>query len=276
MTSPGVTPPAAAPAGSTATSGTEPLAVDTPPGPPSAAASHGESAELLIWLAFGWVLAAWLAVALTSALAALAIHLRYPAGADAATSHPATLIYALATLPTLPLMLLWAARRRARVVGDGSVPAGFGDGPLRRPALLGLLSLLHAVAVAAWLAFLDHGGRPAPLPADAKATGFVIVLALLVILISPLAEELFFRGWLWTGLRRHWHPVPVMLATASAWLLVHLGEGLAKPLYLVPAAISLSLVRHYCGLRAGILLHGANNLVASGLFPLLLGLGATV
>ena len=80
-----------------------------------------------------------------------------------------------------------------------------------------------------------------------------------------MAEELFFRGWLWEELRRPWRTVPVMLGTALPWLLAHtLDIGLAS-LALVPEAVCFSMVRHLCGsVRPSIVLHVLNNLIAIG------------
>lgn len=98
-------------------------------------------------------------------------------------------------------------------------------------------------------------------------------LAILVGLV-PLSEELFFRGWLWTGLRKHWGVLPVMLATTLPWLLIHMPDGLTRPLFLLPSAILFNLARHLCGgVRASIVVHVLNNLMALGLPMLVLWLG---
>lgn len=61
-----------------------------------------------------------------------------------------------------------------------------------------------------------------------------VTMVLLLAGLGPLSEEWFFRGWLWTGLRRHWRPVPVMLATALPWLLLHMMNSPLYPLFLGP------------------------------------------
>jgi hypothetical protein len=90
-----------------------------------------------------------------------------------------------------------------------------------------------------------------------------LLLWALMIFGAPIAEELFFRGWLWTGLRRTVSPVPTALITSALWLACHLTNGLRYPLALLPAAAILSLARHYGGsVRASIALHFWNNLFA--------------
>jgi membrane protease YdiL (CAAX protease family) len=99
---------------------------------------------------------------------------------------------------------------------------------------------------------------------------------LCMVVLSPLWEELFFRGWLWTGLRRHWRPLPVMLVTALPWLVLHMADGVLRPLFLVPAAIMFSLARQYCGgVRASLTLHVLNNTTAIAIVALAMAAGHT-
>lgn len=172
-------------------------------------------------------------------------------------------------------VLLLASWRRALVVGQGSRAAGLGSFPLRRRWLLAGLAAVGVVCVIAWAAFLSHLlVRPPPTAfgaALARGMGTsspVLVMALLLIVtgLAPLCEELFFRGWLWTGLRRHWGAVPVAVATALPWLIVHAGDGgVIRPLFLIPSAILFSLARHLCGgVRASLVLHLLNNCLAVG------------
>jgi membrane protease YdiL (CAAX protease family) len=51
-----------------------------------------------------------------------------------------------------------------------------------------------------------------------RQLGLQLVLSLA---LAPIAAELFFRGWLWFGLRRGWGTVPVVIVTAMAWLGLH-------------------------------------------------------
>ena len=85
---------------------------------------------------------------------------------------------------------------------------------------------------------------------------FRSLLALLV--MAPVAEELFFRGWLWERLRSRWSEPVVGLVTGCLFAAAH---HYAAPLIL-PAAAALTLVRTHCGgLRASMLLHFGMNLM---------------
>ncbi len=93
--------------------------------------------------------------------------------------------------------------------------------------------------------------------------GWKLSLMLMAVSTAPLAEELFFRGWLWTALRRFWWAVPVMLVTSLTWVGIHWwgGGGWTVILGLLPQAALLSLVRHFCdSVRPTIILHAYNNL----------------
>jgi membrane protease YdiL (CAAX protease family) len=56
----------------------------------------------------------------------------------------------------------------------------------------------------------------------AAAPPMVVLLAVLVVgLLAPIGEELFFRGYLQTRLRRVWSPGPAILVAALAFGLIH-------------------------------------------------------
>jgi membrane protease YdiL (CAAX protease family) len=169
------------------------------------------------------------------------------------------------------VVLVFAGWGRGTVVGGGDARAGLGFGPVRRPGLLVAFATMGEAVVLGWAILVygvlqpaDHGVIASLLAATPRAS--VVEQAGILfctVVLSPLWEEFFFRGWLWTGLRRHWGTLPVMLATAVPWLALHMFDGLLRPLYLLPMAVMLCLARQYCGgIRASITLHVLNNLIA--------------
>ncbi len=262
-----------------------PEVLDTAPAETESNARPEKPARLLI-LALVWVLGG-IAAGLVSVVGLiLVIRLHNGVGStEPARAWTATpVVGALLSLAVTDVMLLLAAWRRASVVGRGDTMTGLGDGPIRRPRLLVAFAIVGAASVFGWIVLLGHWMKPPDdtgiltLLRDTRAAGPFMEAAMLVCMIglSPLWEELFFRGWLWTGLRRHWRPLPVMVATALPWLLLHMADGLFRPLFLIPAAIILSLARQYCGgVRASIALHILNNLIATGLVVLALPAGHT-
>ena len=85
----------------------------------------------------------------------------------------------------------------------------------------------------------------------------------IIVIAAPVAEELFFRGWLWVGLQRHWGVVPTAAFTGVVWAAIHLDGGFWKPVLLLPVALALSAARYYGqSVRAPIALHAVYNLIA--------------
>ncbi len=190
---------------------------------------------------------------------------------------PSALAYALWGGLVLQAILLLAARWEARRSGDGDRGRGWAAGPIERPGLITGLAALQGcyilLLLGSVLLLLRRGGieglpRFDPAASSPGLALGVLQIALMVVL-APVAEELFFRGWLWTALRKSWRPVPTALVTSVLWLLVHWPEGWFRPVVLIPTAILLSLARHKGGsVRASLLLHVVNNAIAAGLIVL--------
>lgn len=187
---------------------------------------------------------------------------------------------AIGTLLAVHLSWVMLSIRKARATGRGNWRDGIGNLPIRRPGLvLVLAAILLAVATLQVMAVLWLPSLHALVPKASQEFGEQvanvgmapkILLGLMMTVSGPIAEELFFRGWLWSGLRRHWGPVATAAATSAMWLTVHLPDGLTRPLFLLPAAVILSLVRHRSGsVRASILVHIANNAFAVVLLAVL-------
>lgn len=166
------------------------------------------------------------------------------------------------------VMFLFASQRQGRRVGDGNLSAGLGYQPIRRLWLVILLSVTQVIVgvivlgAAQRIPALSHSLKDAEKLSGLFFDGTIWVLPglVLIVVLAPLGEELFFRGWLWTGLRRVWSPVAVSCVTGGLWLLLHLGNGLLYPLFLMPAAIMFSIIRHVGGsVRATIVAHVTNN-----------------
>jgi hypothetical protein len=92
-----------------------------------------------------------------------------------------------------------------------------------------------------------------------------VLLAIIAILLGPASEELFFRGWLWTALRRFWTPLPVIIVTGAAWAAMHVFDDPRIAIRLIPLATMLGLTRHFCkSVVASIALHMCNNATVIG------------
>ena len=106
------------------------------------------------------------------------------------------------------------------------------------------------------------------------ATGWQVpALALAIVLLAPLTEELLFRGTLLRSLLRRVSPTVAVLLSAVAWGLVHaLGDPSVGTMIALPAIVLLGIVAGQQAVRTGnlsrsILLHvGFNALSVVFLF----------
>jgi membrane protease YdiL (CAAX protease family) len=97
--------------------------------------------------------------------------------------------------------------------------------------------------------------------------GMRVLLALLVVCVAPVVEELVFRGVLLSGLARRMHVGWAVLVSAVIFGCVHLPD-FRFAWYPVPALILVGLVAGWLRIRTrslwpSITLHATNNLVAA-------------
>jgi len=169
------------------------------------------------------------------------------------------------------IALIASAFVLARSTGGTPRPSHFG---LRRVGL----GLATRWTLAAWGSFFvfsaiwalllrieESDDLPQELGAD-ESTLALVVVSVLVTVVAPVAEELFFRGFMFTALRRAWGLVPAVLATGVAFGAVHAGSS--EPEFLVPLGVfgaALCLLYWRTGsLLPCIVLHALNNSLALG------------
>lgn len=165
------------------------------------------------------------------------------------------------TLILVGTILLLVAVANARA--SGNVYERLGIRSISRPFLIATLVVLiviYGVLVAATLLAF----APAWVAFWTPVSGLVLGLFFIVAsLMSPIAEELFFRGWLWTTLREHWGAYTTALVTSGLWLIMHLENGAF--VFLFPVAIVLSLARSFGdSVQASIIVHSLYNVAAAG------------
>jgi membrane protease YdiL (CAAX protease family) len=176
--------------------------------------------------------------------------------------------FILCSVLALQVTLLWGSLRGARATAAGNLSVGLANRPVSRRELVTLLAALilvwdtAATSALAWI--VAHGGRAPALPSQITQMPSNISLAAIHIaflaLAAPLAEELFFRGWLWSALRKSWSPAWTLTWTTGLWLAMHALDGTWRSVILLPTGIILGLARHYGdSVRASLLLHVMNN-----------------
>lgn len=101
----------------------------------------------------------------------------------------------------------------------------------------------------------------------------LVLLMVLVAVMAPLAEELFFRGMLYPVMRRRWAMWPAIVINGLAFSLIHLIPPLLPGLFFV--GMVLAWVREKSGsLIPCILLHALQNgIVLFGIYAAANGLG---
>ncbi|WEN16601.1 type II CAAX endopeptidase family protein [Rhodanobacter sp. AS-Z3] len=93
-----------------------------------------------------------------------------------------------------------------------------------------------------------------------------VLLALVVVCVGPVVEELLFRGVLLSALLRRWRAGWAVALTSLVFALIHL-PGLDYQWYALPALLLLAVLLAILRLRSGsiwpaVLAHATNNLVA--------------
>jgi membrane protease YdiL (CAAX protease family) len=121
---------------------------------------------------------------------------------------------------------------------------------------------------AVWVTALDIKSKdrlPQELGAD-KSTVALLAVALLVCVIAPIAEEVFFRGYFFNALRSWKGLWPAAILTGLVFGAIHIGSAPAP--FLVPLAVFgfvLCLLYWRTGsLYPCIALHALNNSLAFG------------
>jgi membrane protease YdiL (CAAX protease family) len=163
-------------------------------------------------------------------------------------------------------VFLFAASINGRILGQGDGRVGLAYGPVsRRPVIASLGALIVSYSVLANVAlYKTYPDLLSDQISYATANPKLYLLdTFYIVILGPFAEELFFRGWLWTGLRKHWELLPTAALTSTLWVAIHWQRGLSMLALLVPAAVILAVARHLGqSVRAPIALHLVFNLVA--------------
>jgi hypothetical protein len=159
----------------------------------------------------------------------------------------------------------------ARRLDPPATPAKFGLRLPRLRAALGWTLLAWAAFFAfsgVWSVALDiqeNDDLPTELGVD-SSTLALIAVAILVCVVAPIAEEIFFRAFCFTALRRTLGMLPAALLTGIIFGAIHLGG--TDIVFIVPLMVFgflLCLLYVWTGsLLPCIVLHALNNALALG------------
>lgn len=136
-----------------------------------------------------------------------------------------------------------------------------------RALWMGALAWIAYLAIARLLVpFLDPQQEDVTneLGADEPSVISAIFAGILIVIVAPLAEELFFRGFMFAGLRRSMSLWPAAAIPALVWGSLHLGAGnVGVAIQLSVFGIILAWLYERSGtLWAPILAHLINNAIA--------------
>jgi uncharacterized protein len=89
----------------------------------------------------------------------------------------------------------------------------------------------------------------------------IFLAALFIVVLAPIGEEIFFRGFLYTAFRRQWGVAPALALSSAVFALFHLEPLLFVPMFVI-GLILASLFEYRRSLAPAIFLHAINNLIA--------------
>lgn len=169
------------------------------------------------------------------------------------------------------LCLIGAAILVARLAAPPR-PSDFGLRPARLWSSLGWIAVLlvgFLVVTAAWVTLVGADDAQETLPQELgvdESDVALISVAILVCVLAPLAEEIFFRGYFFTALRSWRGLWPAALVTGLVFGVIHAGSS--DPAFLVPlATLGAGLCLLYArtgSLYPCIAAHALNNSIAFG------------
>jgi membrane protease YdiL (CAAX protease family) len=214
-----------------------------------------------IFSAIGYYLLASVIAVLSGILARYIV----AASADAAATSKQILVIQASSFATVlgmaisfGLTALWKGRQ----VDQTNIAAGLGWKKIGRiPVVLVLAVAICGYAVVVGVMF--HLYRPNPLVPVLLANRVLWFLSSATLVVAlPMAEEVFFRGWLWLAIERQSSAITAAALTAVLWLAAHLEQGVTAAAVLAPAAAALSAARYYGqSVLASMLLHVTYNCV---------------
>lgn len=149
-------------------------------------------------------------------------------------------------------------------VGQGFAAVGWG-------VLARIAGLVVEVFIAIVVAVVSGEHRVHRAKAKPSIVGYTphgapawVVLGIVVCVLAPVVEEIFFRGLVQGAAIRKWGPTVGVLVTAVIFSCAHiLDEGLTAPFILFPGAILLGELRRRTGkLGPGMIAHATMNAIS--------------
>ncbi len=124
-----------------------------------------------------------------------------------------------------------------------------------------IAATIYSLAASYFLSRVDqHSHLVLKIPSDAPAS---LILVLLAVVVAPVAEELLFRGWIYTGLRHRLGVWPALILSSAIFALAHYDDTHIYALAVLPVGLALGGMRERAGsVKAPIVFHAFYNLTA--------------
>ncbi len=160
------------------------------------------------------------------------------------TLQRAGVVLSLGLYVAFSLSVLGAARLRGGARGWRSLVAWRAWNPVRDSRLVWVLlvvTLGYSLGANIALEWLYPASKDwVQLPGGRSWSALFVLLA---VVAAPVAEELFFRGWLYTGLRARVGATVTILVTAVLFALAHWEKTHLYALAVFPVGLALGLIR---------------------------------
>ena len=198
---------------------------------------------------------------------------------------------AVGTLQTILYVgVVWLFVVRSGALGWRDMLGGSAHGGRRRALLDALVgagvmvpAAFGALLLAILVALLLDTQAPAVVPVP-QTSSDVLLVALGAVLVFPIGEEIFFRGYSLTAWARDIGPRPALVRSALFFAAVHIANvrsdtfegGLRQALLLLAVIIPVGAVLGWLMVRRGLVAAVAGHITYNGILILLLVLGLTL
>lgn len=222
----------------------------------------------------GWVIAGFASAVTAAAVLGVGSVLLHRIAGFTVVPETNRLVIVLIAAAAFQGTLLWAALRQGQRAGGGDRSIGLGIRPIERGGRVALSCVMMIIWLFAFVllaaaipALREFAKSVAPDVLSGLGEGGPAVMVFrvaLVMVLAPVSEELFFRGWLWEALRQRGHGgVTTAALTVIPWLLLHGIDAPGRILFLIPAAVVFSFARQQGdSVLASLVVHATNNTTA--------------
>ncbi len=184
-------------------------------------------------------------------------------GLDLSSSSPSTLALVIFALEAVLIVPAWT--RGPRRYGGGWSSLGLRRFAPLRSLVLFLVGLAVVLIISPlWEVVrrqLGLAGQPSYLPLFGEGPWGLVLALLLGGIVAPFAEEVFFRGYLYAGLRELWGRGWALFVSSLAFAALHFTPGVLPPIFLIGLILAY-IYERADSLWPSIALHSAINTIA--------------